>query len=642
MQMLQLTVAALQGFLQSANAVLASGIAIFSSALLLYLIVYNPHSRVVRAFCLLLVCVLLTYFVDLALIDVENVSTARLWLRLQWVGIAFAPAAYLEFSNALLATTGFHSRARSALVVAGYWVSAAFLAGVAFSELVVREASLAPQAPHLLQGPLFPVFVAYFFASVAWAGVNAMWARSRCLTSTSRRRMTYLILAFPAPAAGVFPYLLLTGWPRSVPGVVFWLLLVLGNIGVGSTLVILTYSVAFFGAFTPDRVVKHRLARFALRGPLLATLVVLIIVALWDVEAWLGLPGRRLILFGVVGAIVLLQLVVEIAKPLLDTALYRQDLPEVEQIQQLANRLLTGSDVKQFLENVLTALCDLLRVQTAFVTSLEAGAPRLEAVCGSIELAPTGRLGSETLREVLDAPGETDGPQIKRHGEFFIWDGFWLAPMRAAGQDKVIGVVGVEARSRYPDLSDDERAGLESLLAQAAAALEDRQLQREMLAVLEGMIPDIEDIQQRGAALHYTGEEALAGSRLVEAEDFRKWVRGALSHYWGGPMLTNSPLLSLNVVDRAARALDGSVLKGLRAVLREAIEHLRPDGKRQMTAPEWILYNILELKFLQGRRVRDIAQRLAMSESDLYRKQRVAIEEVARVLADMEREELSG
>jgi DNA-directed RNA polymerase specialized sigma subunit len=56
-----------------------------------------------------------------------------------------------------------------------------------------------------------------------------------------------------------------------------------------------------------------------------------------------------------------------------------------------------------------------------------------------------------------------------------------------------------------------------------------------------------------------------------------------------------------------------------------------------MTAAEWLLYNILELKFIQGMRVRDIAHRLAMSESDLYRKQRVAIEEVARSLAEMEK-----
>jgi len=51
---------------------------------------------------------------------------------------------------------------------------------------------------------------------------------------------------------------------------------------------------------------------------------------------------------------------------------------------------------------------------------------------------------------------------------------------------------------------------------------------------------------------------------------------------------------------------------------------------------EWMLYNLLEMKFLQGRRVREVASRLAMSEADLYRKQRVAIESVARTLLEME------
>jgi hypothetical protein len=43
---------------------------------------------------------------------------------------------------------------------------------------------------------------------------------------------------------------------------------------------------------------------------------------------------------------------------------------------------------------------------------------------------------------------------------------------------------------------------------------------------------------------------------------------------------------------------------------------------------------------VQGRRVRDVARRLAMSESDLYRKQRVAIENVARTISQMERDAL--
>jgi hypothetical protein len=92
------------------------------------------------------------------------------------------------------------------------------------------------------------------------------------------------------------------------------------------------------------------------------------------------------------------------------------------------------------------------------------------------------------------------------------------------------------------------------------------------------------------------------------------------------------------VVERASEELGGTV-NALRDVLRRAIERLRPEGNRSLTAAEWLLYNILELKFLRGHKVRDVALRLAMSESDLYRKQRVALEEVARVLAEMERQE---
>ncbi len=84
---------------------------------------------------------------------------------------------------------------------------------------------------------------------------------------------------------------------------------------------------------------------------------------------------------------------------------------------------------------------------------------------------------------------------------------------------------------------------------------------------------------------------------------------------------------------------DGNASRALRAILGQAIDNLRPDGERRMTTAEWLLYNILELKFIQGMRVRDIAHRLAMSESDLYRKQRVAIKEVAQALAEMEQEQ---
>ena len=80
----------------------------------------------------------------------------------------------------------------------------------------------------------------------------------------------------------------------------------------------------------------------------------------------------------------------------------------------------------------------------------------------------------------------------------------------------------------------------------------------------------------------------------------------------------------------------GSPLVAISTKQAQAIEKQRPQGERHMTAAEWLMYNILELRFVKGLRVRDFAQRLAMIEADLYRKQRLAIEEVARTLREME------
>ena len=629
-----------QSVLELVNVVLASGIVIVSCALLLYLIIRSPRNNVARSFAALLACVLITYLVDLALFGVEDVNTATLWLRFQWVGIAFTPAACLSFSNALLIITGDRSRFRDVAIRLGYFLSTILLAGAAFGDLVVRDGVLSSGAPHLLPGKFFPFFVFYFFAAVVWGAFNVLRAYGRCLTSTSRRRMIYLAATFAAPAAGVFPYLLLAGWSVSAYRLVFWWVLVLGNVAVGLMLLLLAYSVAFLGAPVSDRVVKRQLLRFLLRGPFVATLVVVVIVVASQAEGWLGLTNRRVMIFGVVATILLVQLGIELTRPLIDRALYRQDWSDIKFIQDLINRMLTITDVRQFLENVLAALRDLLQVEAAFVAVVDGGESHLEVVCGS--LPP----GAECLPpETWQSPVE-DGASRDRHVErcedMFIWNGYWLVPLRAQDTETVIGVVGLAARASRPDLNSEEKEGMDALLAQVTGVLEDRQLQQRILGALARISPDIEEIQRRRGMVYYVGEQAVSGFGLTENAGFRQWVRDALDHYWGGPKLTASPLVSLQVVERATREHDGNVTKGMRAVLKRAIDRLRPDGQRQMTTPEWILYNILELKFLQGRRVREIARRLAMSESDLYRKQRVAIEAVAQTLAEMEQEELNG
>ncbi len=652
----------IQRLLEWVNVVLTSGIVIFSFALLLYLLIHSHHNRVARTFAFLLGCVLLTYFVDLALFGVKEARAAQPWLRVQWVGIALAPAAYLNFSNALLNTTGERSRLQTVAVYVSYVLSGLLLGGAAFGDLVVQGSLSTDQLPHLLPGPLFPLFTLYFSVAVAWGAANVLRARSRCLTSTSRRRMSYLAATFAAPAAGVFPYLLLAGWPTPAPGIGLWLVLIVGNISVGAMLVVLSYSVVSFGALTPDRVVKHRLVHFLLRGPFVATLVAIIIIVTSQTEGWLGLPSRRLMLFGVVGLILLLQVAIEVAKPLIDRALYRQDRAEIEWIQGLSNRLLTSTDLHQFLESVLTALCELLRIDTAFVAVMDDGEAHLEVACGDLKTSQPGDLSLEAWRVSLQRVGTTENHetragdespsrrkrngeqrQLVRHGDLFVWNGYWLAPLRSSGDTTMIlGVLGLAARAPEPNLTPEEKRGVDNLLAQAAAALEDRQLQQGIFSALGRIMPEIEDIQRRRGMVHYSGDEALSGFRAIGSSEFREWVFEALKHYWGGPKLTTSPLMSLQIVERATREQDGNPMKGLRSVLRQAIERLRPEGERKMTAPAWVLFNILDLKFLQGQKVREVAQRLAMSESNLYRKQRVAIQAAAQMLAEMEREELEN
>jgi hypothetical protein len=120
------------------------------------------------------------------------------------------------------------------------------------------------------------------------------------------------------------------------------------------------------------------------------------------------------------------------------------------------------------------------------------------------------------------------------------------------------------------------------------------------------------------------------------AADFPHWVRDALRHYWGGPNLTESPLLGLELARQALARNDYNPAQAVRDMLSDALEHLKPEGQRSMMRADWLMYNILELKFVRGLRVRDIARRLAMSESDLYRKQRLAVEALAQQLTVME------
>ncbi len=616
------------------NRIMTTGVLITAFALVIYIALYNRRSMIARGFIRLLLCLISTFLADL--LAQIALQSPDIWLRAQWIGIAFIPAAALDLSDDLLRATGDISPTRRFATYAAYGMGGVVLLLVLLTSLVATSGMTQDDLPHLTPGILFIPFTLYYFGSALWAIFNVIEARRRALTATTKRRMTYFAMAFPAPILSIFPYLLPSGWPQALPEIIPWLMILLVNMGVGAATTFIGYTIAYFGAGAPDRVIKRRMIKYLIRGPLLAALVITAFVLSDRVERLLGVPSAYIGLIAASATVLLAQLFVVTLQPTLDRLIASDDAEEVSRLQSFSDRLMTTSDLRQFLENILAALCDLLRARTAFVMQIgesRDAAPLLVTI-GDVNLEQPEAVRSAVIRAQpsVDAPAFTD---------FIRWNNYWLIPLHASENGKLLlGVIGLIARGAEPDLTDEERNGIELLVTQSSRALEDSVKQRRAFEALERIVPEASEMTRRLSGTRNPAAPTLSDFEIAPQgyDDFTHVVREALSQYWGGPKLADSPLMNLQVVAEAMKENKGNATRALQSVLNEAIDRLKPDGARSMTATEWMLYNILELKVLQGQKVRDVARKLVMSESDLYRKQRAAFEEVAQVVMEMERE----
>ena len=260
-------------------------------------------------------------------------------------------------------------------------------AAAAFSNLLVDGIAQKGPIYHLTAGPLFWLFALYYMliSVIGWLSINR--ARARCLTSTSRRRMSYLMLATIAPGLGVFPFLLVPTTAQHLSVNLISLVALMGNVGVALMTVVIGYTVAYQGVLVPDRVVKHDLLHFLLRGPLVGILVIALMLVIPSVDHILGLARDTVLIVAVAGTVVVLELLISVAKPGIDRLIYRRDRREIEWIQTLDQRLLTTTDLEQLLENTLIALCDLLRVASGFIVTMQGSSLALRVFCGQREAA---------------------------------------------------------------------------------------------------------------------------------------------------------------------------------------------------------------------------------------------------------------
>lgn len=621
--------------LKGINEILAAGIAITAFSLLLYALTFNLRDGVARSFALIMMCVV-GVFTTKAIGSTTSVDwELNFWLRGQWVGIIFLPAAYMQFSDALLMTTGKPSLGkRRWLIRLLYLFSFLTLFILPTYWFLGPTAAVAQPAPHLQATLITDLFVLYYLAIMVLSWVNFVRAYRRTTTPTSRRRMAYLITSALAPALGSFPFLLYGSALEVLHPFIFEVIAMLGNLGVGTLVVIMAYAVAFFGVPWPDRVVKSRLLKWLMRGPATASLTLALTTVVRRSGALFGVPYSGLVPIIMVSTILLCEYMITLFAPLGERwFFYGKDRQDLIALRRLEDRLLTRNDLSQFLEMIIAAVCDRLQAPGAYIVALTGD--------GLEEVVTTGKTR-------FDSPSISNGlvEMVSSNGnlpELFRWGDDILVPLQDESSDlgtRVVGLLGISgAREESPD--KEQMQALRVLSQRAALALQDRQTQTQVFESLENLTPQVDLIQRLRAAGRFNENTLLIEEDPLPTHNVIQWVREALTHYWGGPKLTESPLMRFKIVETALEEHEGNYANALRAILREAIEKVKPEGERRFTG-EWILYNILEMKFLEGRKVREIATRLAMSEADLYRKQRIAIEAVAKAILDMETRARNG
>ena len=613
--------------LRSMNQIFEAGIAITAFSLFIRSLSFRLIDRVSRSFVIVLACIMVIFSGEAINGALRGTEAVSFWLNFQWVGIIFLPAAFQHFSDALLETTGRPSRGRRrTLVSLSYLISAFSFGLLVFGILLGPVTENGNNYPHPTSTIYSTIFTVYYLISGVFAAHGIWRAYKRTKLRVSRRRITYLLVGVVFLLIGAYPYMLIGSQFAREFSNIFFMLVIFGNLGVFMCLLLLAYAVAFFGVPWPDRIVRSRLLKWILRGPISVFVMLSLITVANQFVRYYDTSYIVVIPIVSVVTVLLAEHSITILFPIIERWLLNTgEGDHYFQLQQLSERLISSGDLKQFLEAVLAGVCDLFQVPTGFIAAANEGNWEMVVSTNDVEVFELDQIQTDVTKR---KPENGDLP-------LFQWGDFWLYPLYNESGEEMIGMIGFH----HHDEIELDQVMVNSMIGlgnRAVLALEDRRLQRQVLISLEELNPKVELLQRLRAAIRFDQSEVMRDLNEFEpSQDFNQWVKDAFSHFWGGPKLTDNPLLNLEVVQASLAENEGVPANALRAILRTAMDQMKPEGERKFT-PEWTLYNILDMKFLEGRKVREVAKRLAVSEADLYRKQRVAIETVANSIIEME------
>ena len=617
--------------LETLNQIMYAGVAITAIALLMYVTGFNFKNRIVQTFALILICMVFIYTGE-TLASVSNrPDYIQLWLQIKWVGLVILPAVYLHFSDALLTGAGRPTRERRRIVVWMVYAITVIFAVLIFSGITVGNLATEPLPMYYLERNQTTFFYGLFYILImVLVSYNMIRALIRTVTTTGLRRMIYLMVGAAAIALTSIVFLFHGNTWFALHPHYFWVFSILESIVTIFFLIVMTYSVSFFGLLWTDRQVKSRLLRWLLRGPFVAGLVLGLTTIARRYGVTLGDPYIYYVPIVMVGTILLLQYAITLFSPYIEKVLFwGDDREDLEVIQSLQDRMLTNRDLMQFLETSAALISDRLPVTGGFIAVLEGGSVSQIVTTGDKKQIGTIDIDGELIQQVQRVSGNSNG--------LIEWQGLYLLPLEYTFDDdqtRLLGLAGFK-KNESGEVGESDYEIIVQLAERATLAIKDHTLQKQVVATLSALQTEVDYLQNIRAASNFDKTQLTNIQKPELPDEMSSWVKDALTHYWGGPKLTNNPLLNFKVVETASETEEGNRTNALRNVLSEAIEKMKPSGERKFTS-EWLLYNILDLKFLQGKKVWEVSRKLAVSEADLYRKQKIAIESVAINIAGME------
>ncbi|HAF62179.1 MAG TPA: hypothetical protein DCK95_07630 [Anaerolineaceae bacterium] len=617
----------LVAFFKATSDVLTAGLAVMTFSLFLYSLTFKIRDRLTNIFSAILFFLILVYGADAFGSVITDKNTLLQISKVHWTGLIFLPTLCFQFSDALLTLTGKPSKGKRKFIGYVMTVCSFVLVYLLFSDRLLGEL-IVDKAPALFfyRTAAMNGYIVFFFFTIALSVYNFFRAIRRTNSPTSKRRMIYLVVGALGLLLGLFPYLTFESSLQVFSSLTFWFLSTVLYLANWLLISIMTYAISFFGFSVPDREIKKRLFHWIFRGPLTASITLGLTTLIRRAGVLLGKDFAIYEILTMVASIVLLEHICTLFFPKMEKMLFRgKDLEELERVRRLEERLFTKNDFRQFSEIILANICDRIRVTDAVLFLKMNGSYDQVISIGNTNLIE--EKVKETKKEI---PRDFEGKLIVR------WNGLRLIPIISfpteENKPSHLGFIAISGEKRL-DLDYEQIAALNLLLNRLRTAIMDYQQQQQMLIALDVMAPEMDEIQNLLAIGRFSDMNVTID--LQDSELINKWTKDALSHLWGGPKLTGNSLLQLAIVQKRSEESGDTLTKALRLVLQNIIESLKPEGERQYTN-EWLLYNILDLKYNENMKMRDIAKRLSLSEADLYRKQRIAIEMVAKKIIEME------